>query len=123
MPNLASEFTRDISSIRNNCVYNKQAIGGAPVPTSVVAGGTPLTIIAGDPYVCTPVPPINTAPLGLPLCPAGTRTVRAVVNTSVLIDGKYPVVEGDVVKLLETEDRPLTGPYQQPRIIIGSNIT
>ena len=63
------------------------------------------------------------APLGLPPCPAGTRTVRAVVNTSVLIDGKYPVVEGDVVKLLETEDRPLTGPYQQPRIIIGSNIT
>ena len=121
MPNLASEFTRDISSIRNNCVYNKQAIGGAPVPTSVVAGGTPLTIIAGDPYVCAPVPPINTAPLGLPPCPAGTRTVRAVVNTSVLIDGKYPVVEGDVVKLLESEDRPLTGPYQQTRIIIGSN--
>ena len=122
MPNLASEFTRDISSIRNNCVYNKQAIGGAPVPTSVVAGGTPLTIIAGDPYVCTPVPPINTAPLGLPPCPAGTRTVKAEVNTTVLIDGKYPVVEGDVVKLLESEDRPLTGPYQQTRIIIGSNI-
>ena len=122
MPKLASEFTQDISSIRNNCVYNKQAIGGAPVPTSVVAGGTPLTIIAGDPYVCTPVPPINTAPLGLPPCPAGTRTVRAVVNTSVLIDGKYPVVEGDVVKLLETNDRPLTGPYKENRIIIGSNI-
>ena len=121
MPKLASEFTQDISSIRNNCVYNKQAIGGAPVPTSVVAGGTPLTIIAGDPYVCTPVPPVNTAPLNIPFCPAGTRTVRAVVNTSVLIDGKYPVVEGDVVKLLESEDRPLTGPYQQTRIIIGSN--
>ena len=121
MPKLASEFTQDISSIRNNCVYNKQAIGGAPVPTSVIAGSVPLKIIAGDPYVCTPVPPVNTAPLGIPPCPAGTRTVRAVVNTSVLIDGKYPVVEGDVVKLLESEDRPLTGPYQQTRIIIGSN--
>ena len=118
MPKLASEFTQDISSIRNNCVYNKQAIGGAPVPTSVVAGGTPLTIIAGDPYVCTPVPPINTAPLGLPPCPAGTRTVRAVVNTSVLIDGKYPVIEGDTVNF----DRPLTSGYLSDKIVIGTQI-
>ena len=122
MPLLAQEFTKDTSSTISNCVYGMQAIGGAPVPTSVIAGSVPLKIIAGDPYVCTPVPPVNTAPLNIPFCPAGTRTVRAVVNTSVLIDGKYPVVEGDVVKLLESEDRPLTGPYQQPRIIIGSNI-
>jgi len=122
MPLLAQEFTRDTSSTISNCVYAMQSIGGAPVPTTIVAGGAPLKIIAGDPYVCTPVPPVNTAPLGIPPCPAGTRTVRAEVNTTVLIDGKYPVVEGDVVKLLESEDRPLTGPYQQTRIIIGSNI-
>ena len=123
MPLLAQEFTKDTSTTINNCVYAQIAIGGAPVATSVIAGSVPLKIIAGDPYVCTPVPPINTAPLGLPPCPAGTRTVRAVVNTSVLIDGKYPVVEGDVVKLLGEEDRHLTGPYKENRIVIGSNIT
>ena len=123
MPLLAQEFTKDTSTTINNCVYAQIAIGGAPVATSVIAGSVPLKIIAGDPYVCTHVPPVNTAPLGIPPCPAGTRTVKAEVNTTVLIDQKYPVVEGDVVKLLETEDRPLTGPYQQPRIIIGSNIT
>ena len=123
MPLLAQEFTKDTSTTINNCVYAQIAIGGAPVATSVIAGSVPLKIIAGDPYVCTDAPYINTAPLKIPPCPTGTRTVKAEVNTTVLIDGKYPVVEGDVVKLLETEDRPLTGPYQQPRIIIGSNIT
>ena len=123
MPLLAQEFTKDTSTTINNCVYAQIAIGGAPVATSVIAGSAPLRIIAGDPYVCTDAPYINTAPLKIPPCPTGTRTVKAEVNTTVLIDGKYPVVEGDVVKLLETEDRPLTGPYQQPRIIIGSNIT
>ena len=123
MPLLAQEFTKDTSTTINNCVYAQIAIGGAPVATSVIAGSVPLRIIAGDPYVCTDAPYINTAPLKIPPCPAGKRTVKAEVNKTVLIDGKYPVVEGDVVKLLETEDRPLTGPYQQPRIIIGSNIT
>ena len=123
MPLLAQEFTKDTSTTINNCVYAQIAIGGAPVATSIVAGGAPLRIIAGNPYVCTDAPYINTAPLKIPPCPTGTRTVKAEVNTTVLIDGKYPVVEGDVVKLLGTEDRPLTGPYQQPRIIIGSNIT
>ena len=123
MPLLAQEFTKDTSTTINNCVYAQIAIGGAPVATSVIAGSVPLRIIAGDPYVCTDAPYINTAPLKIPPCPAGKRTVKAEVNKTVLTDGKYPVVEGDVVKLLETEDRPLTGPYQQPRIIIGSNIT
>ena len=122
MPLLAQEFTKDTSTTINNCVYAQIAIGGVPVATSVIAGSVPLRIIAGDPYVCTDAPYINTAPLKIPPCPKGTRTVRAEVNTTVLIDQKYPVVEGDVVKLLESEDRPLTGPYQQPRIIIGSNI-
>ena len=122
MPLLASEFTKDTSTTISNCVYALQPIGGAPVPTSVVSGSVPLTIIAGDPYSCTDATVVNTSPINLPLCPKGTRTVKAEVNTTVLIDGKYPVVEGDVVKLLETNDRPLTGPYKENRIIIGSNI-
>ena len=122
MPLLAQEFTKDTSTTINNCVYAQIAIGGAPVATSVIAGSVPLRIIAGDPYVCTDAPYINTAPLKIPPCPAGKRTVKAEVNKTVLIDGKYPVVEGDVVKLLGEEDRPLTGPYQQTRIRIGENL-
>ena len=117
MPFLASSFTIDSSSSTGRCNYPLIAIGGAPVATSIVAGGAPLRIIAGDPYVCTDAPYINTAPLKIPPCPTGTRTVKAEVNTSVLIDEKFPVVSGDVVN----SDRPLTGPYQQPRIVIGSN--
>ena len=91
------------------------AIGGAPVPTSVVVSSTPLLMIAGDPYVCTPAPGFANDPLP---CTALPRTVNAVVNTSVLIDGKFPVVSGDVVN----SNRPLTGPYQHTKIVIGSNI-
>ena len=116
MPLLAQEFTKDTSTTINNCVYAQIAIGGAPVPTSVVVQGSqPLLIIAGDPYVCTPAPGFANDPLP---CTALPRTVKAVVNTSVLIDGKFPVVSGDVVN----SNRPLTGPYQHTKIVIGSNI-
>ena len=122
MPLLAQEFTKDTSSTINNCVYGMQSIGGAPVPTSVIAGSVPLKIIAGDPYVCTTVPPFNINTPPIPFCPQGTRTVKAEVNTSVLINGMYPVVEGDIVKLLGNTERPLTGPYQYTRIRIGENL-
>ena len=115
MPLLAQEFTKDTSSTISNCVYGMQAIGGAPVPTSVVIGSEPLLMIAGDPYVCTPAPGFANDPGP---CTALPRTVKAEVNTSVLIDEKFPVVSGDVVN----SDRPLTGPYQHTRIVIGSNI-
>ena len=115
MPFLASSFTIDSSSSTGRCNYPLIAIGGAPVPTSVVVQGSqPLLIIAGDPYVCTPAPGFANDPLP---CTALPRTVKAVVNTSVLIDGKFPVVSGDVVN----SNRPLTGPYQHTRIVIGSN--
>ena len=114
MPLLASEFTKDTSTTISNCVYKMEPIGGAPVATSVISGNVPLTIIAGDPYVCTPAPGFANDPLP---CTALPRTVNAVVNTSVLIDGKFPVVSGDVVN----SNRPLTGPYQHTRIVIGSN--
>ena len=115
MPSLASQFTLDSSSTDGRCNYPMVALGGAPVPTSVVVQGSqPLLIIAGDPYVCTPAPGFANDPLP---CTALPRTVKAVVNTSVLIDGKFPVVSGDVVN----SNRPLTVNFQQPRIVIGSN--
>ena len=116
MPFLASQFTIDSSSSDGRCNYPLLAIGGAPVPTSVVVQGSqPLLIIAGDPYACTAAPGFANDPLP---CSALPRTVKAVVNRSVLIDGKFPVVSGDVVN----SNRPLTGPYQHTKIVIGSNI-
>ena len=114
MPFLASSFTIDSSSSDGRCNYPLLAIGGAPVPTSVVVSSTPLLMIAGDPYACTAAPGFANDPLP---CSALPRTVKAVVNTSVLIDGKFPVVSGDVVN----SNRPLTDNFQQPRIVIGSN--
>ena len=113
--NLASVTTADTSSTIANCIYPKLAIGGAPVPTTVIVNNQPLLMIAGNPYVCTPAPGFANDPGP---CTALPRTVKAVVNTSVLIDEKFPVVSGDVVN----SDRPLTGPYQHTRIVIGSNI-
>ena len=114
MPFLASQFTIDSSSSDGRCNYPLLAIGGAPVPTSVVVSSTPLLMIAGDPYACTAAPGFANDPLP---CSALPRTVKAVVNTSVLIDKKFPVVSGDVVN----SNRPLTDNFQQPRIVIGSN--
>ena len=119
MPRIATQFTVDSSSTTGSCVYPLISIGGVPEPTSVVVNGQPFLMVADD-YVCTPAPTSSVSII--PPCPPLPRTVKAIVNTSVLIDGKYPVVEGDVVKLLESEDRPLTGPYQHTRIVIGSNI-
>ena len=117
MPFLASQFTLDSSSSDGRCNYPMFALGGAPVPTTVVSSGVPLLIIAGEgdsPYVCTPAPGFANDPLP---CVALPRTVRAEVNKSVLINGKFPVVSGDVVN----SNRPLTDNFQQPRIVIGSN--
>ena len=115
MPFLASSFTIDSSSSTGRCNYPLLAIGGTPVETSVVVQGSqPLLMIAGDPYVCTPAPGFANDPGP---CTALPRTVKAVVNTSVLIDGKFPCVSGDVVN----SNRPLTDNFQQPRIVIGSN--
>ena len=118
MPNLAASFTIDSSSSTGRCNYPLTALGGTPVPTTIVAGAAPLTIIAGNPYVCTPVPGAAGDPLP---CAPGVRTIKAKVNTTVLINGQFPVVSGDVAQLLGTQ-RPLTGPYQQLRIVIGSNL-
>ena len=115
MPFLASQFTIDSSSSDGRCNYPLIAIGGVPVETSVIVNGSePLLMIAGDPYACTAAPGFANDPLP---CTALPRTVKAVVNTSVLIDEKFPVVSGDVVN----SNRPLTGPYQHTRIVIGSN--
>ena len=112
---IATQFTVDSSSTVGSCVYPLLAIGGAPEPTSVVVNGQPFLMVAGN-YVCTPAPSSTTGIT--PPCFALARTVNAVTNTTVEIDGKYPVIEGDKVNL----DRPLTSNYLSDKIVIGTQI-
>ena len=112
---IATQFTVDSSSTVGNCVYPLISIGGVPEPTSVVVNGQPFLMVANT-YTCTPAPP-STASV-IPPCLPLARTVNAVTNTTVEIDGKYPVIEGDTVNF----DRPLTSGYLSDKIVIGTQI-
>ena len=113
---IATQFTVDSSSSVGNCVYPLIAIGGAPEPTSVVVNGQPYLMVAGN-YTCTPA---ASSSVGIiPPCFPLPRTVTAVTNTTVQIDGKYPVIEGDSVN----NNRPLTSNYLSDKIVIGTQIT
>ena len=128
---LASIETIDTSSaspVPSVCLYPAAPIGGAPMPTKVIAGGQPLMIIAppvgGTQYVCAPTVPIPVDIAFGTTCQPGVRFIRPTVNTSVIINGMLPAVTGDDAQLLlGGTPRPLTGPFQHPTIIIGSNLT
>ena len=125
MPNLASVETIDTVSSDGTCIYNPAPIGGTPVPTTVMVGGTPLKIIAGAPvpYACADVAGVKINPLSPLPCQPGTRIIRPTVNTTVFINGQLPAVTGDESQLIiGGSPRPLTGPFQHPTIVIGSNL-
>lgn len=126
MPNLASIETVDTPSSDGTCTYAAAPIGGAGVPTTVMAGNQPLKIIAGAPvpYACADVVGVKINPLSPLPCQPGTRTIRPTVNTTVIINGQLPAVTGDEAQLLiGGSPRPLTGPFQHPTIVIGSNLS
>ena len=126
MPNLASVETVDTPSTDGTCTYAAAPIGGTPVPTTVMAGNQPLKIIAGAPvpYPCADVVGVKINPLSPLPCQPGTRTIRPTVNTTVIINGQLPAVTGDEAQLLiGGSPRPLTGPFQHPTIVIGSNLS
>ena len=124
MPNLVGPETIDTESSDGTCIYNAAPIGGTPIPTTVMVNNQPLNIIAGVPsFLCTPVNGIKINPLSPLPCQPGTRTLRPLVNTSVFINGQLPSVTGDEAQLvIGGSPRPLTGPFQHPTIVIGSNI-
>lgn len=120
---LAGPETLDTPSTDGNCLYPAAPVGGAAVPTTIKVGGVPLEIIAGIPvpYQCTPVEGIKVNP-ALPLpCQPGQRTIVPKINKTVFINGQLPAVSGDEARLLiGSTDRPLTGPFQYPTIVIGT---
>ena len=117
---LVTQLTRDFKSTIANCIYNEQTLGGTPIPTNIVVNGQPLLLIA-DTHVCSPVTPINTSGLGIPPCPAGTRTITA-KDYKVEIEGMKPVLESDQTLLLGSSSRMLTGPYLSSRIVVGTQL-
>ena len=126
MPNLASIETVDTPSSDGTCTYPASAIGGTPVPTKVMVGNQPLKIIAGapTPYACDDVEGVKINPLSPLPCQPGTRILRPSVNTTVFINGQLPAVTGDEAQLvIGGSPRPLTGPFQHPTIVIGSNLS
>ena len=126
MPNLASTETIDTTSTDGTCIYNPAPVGGSGVSTTVVVGNQPLVIIAGapDPYVCDDVIGVKINPLSPLPCQPGTRRITPTVNTTVFINGKLPAVTGDQAQLLiGGSPRPLTGPFQHPKIKIGTRLT
>ena len=127
-PFLVSENTVDIPSTGGNCIYAAAPIGGAPLPTTVYSGGEMIKIIPPqhipDAVSASKVNVLNP----IPCLPA--RTMQAGTNTTVFINGQLPCVAstppigGDTTVITAEPGTPrtLTGPFQCPTIVIGSNI-
>lgn len=125
MPNLVGPETIDTFSTDGTCTYAASAIGGSPIATTVKVEGETLEIVAGAPvpYACDDVVGVKINPLSPLPCQPGTRIIRPAVNTTVYINGQLPAVTGDEAQLVVGGTaRPLTGPFQYPTIIIGSNL-
>ena len=126
MPNFVGPETVDTVSSDATCVYAASPIGGTPIPTTVKVGGETLEIVAGAPvpYACDDVVGVKINPLSPLPCQPGTRIIRPAVNTTVFINGQLPAVTGDEAQLLiGGSPRPLTGPFQHPKIKIGTRLT
>ena len=131
-PFLVSTDTVDSPSTNANCVYSAAALGGTPLPdVTVYSGGAPITIIPPG-HICAPVSASNLNFPPVPSCiPARSMpSAENCVNKTVRINGVFPCVSstpplgGDesLITAFPTPSRPLTGPFQCPTIIIGSQI-
>tara|TARA_B100000902_G_scaffold370813_1_gene396249 strand:- start:814 stop:1185 length:372 start_codon:yes stop_codon:yes gene_type:complete len=122
MPNLVGPETVDTASTDGNCLYPPLALGGTPYPTKVVVGGNPL-LIYDNTSVPAPVQGQKINPSPIPCQPA-QRVIRPTVNNTVFINGRLPAVTGDEAQMvIGSTPRPLTGPFQHPTIVIGSNLS
>ena len=121
MPNFVGKETIDTVSTDANCVYPASPLGGAPnVSPNVIINGQPLEYYTSTSVIGT-VAGVKINPL-IPLpCQPGIRVVTPTVNTTVLVNGQLPAVTGDQAAMLGTP-RPLTGPYQHVKILIGTQL-
>jgi len=120
MPNLVGPETVDTPSTDGNCLYPAAPLGGTPYATTVRVDGKTLEIY-DNLSVPAPVTPQKVNPLIPAPCQPGNRIIKPVVNDSVFINGRLPAVTGDEAQLvIGSTPRPLTEPFQHPKIIIGT---
>ena len=121
MPNFVGKETIDTVSTDANCVYPASPLGGAPnVSPNVIINGQPLEYDTSTSVIGT-VAGVKINPL-IPLpCQPGIRVVTPTVNTTVFVNGQLPAVTGDQAAMLGTP-RPLTGPFQHVKILIGTQL-
>ena len=118
MPNIAGPLTVDTPSTEGNCLYPAAALGGTPYLTNIVADSIPLKIYDNASKPASVVgQKLNPSPIPC----QGQRVIRPTVNKTVFINGRLPAVTGDEAQMvIGGTPRPLTGPFQHPRILIGT---
>jgi len=119
MPLLATPETLDTISTTVTCIYQPQALGGSPTVSPNIylnkqqlkyyKSNQAVSDLQGEPT------PLNI--LGDPC--VSPRVVIATVNQTVFFNKNLPAVQGDKAQALGT-DRPLTAPFGDPTVIIGS---
>ena len=121
MTQLAFEGTFDTFSTDGTCNYNPHPLGGTPfVATTIkvhqetLKGYTSASVLDNAPGV--KINPISPLP-----CQPGIRVIVPTMNTTVFFEKKLFAVLGDKAQMFGS-DRPLTGPYKYPRIVIGSRV-
>ena len=115
MPNIASSNCIDTANTDGNCIYPAKPLGGEPHKSSNVYFEGEEVEFYDSTSKIDDVEGVKVNPL-IPLpCQPGVRVVTPVVNTSVLINGKFPAVTGDEAKIGGTP-RPLTGPFNYDSI-------
>ena len=117
---LISKETIDTESIGPFCAYPAQTLEGTPfMSPNVKVGGRPVPI-----YDATSLPSIVPGiRRGIPQCTStGQRIITPTVNTTVMINGRLPAVQGDNATLdgISTP-RPLTAPWLSSTIHIGTS--
>ena len=115
MPQIASSNCIDTANTDGNCIYPAIPFGVEPHKSSNVYFEGEEVEFYDSTSKIDDVEGVKVNPL-IPLpCQPGVRVVTPVVNTSVLINGKFPAVTGDEAKIGGTP-RPLTGPFNYDSI-------
>lgn len=119
MPLLVVPETIDTYSTDGTCAYAATPLGGAPIASpNITIGGVPVKFYTSS-TVPSSVTGVKINPLSPLPCQPGTRVIVPSVNTTVFFNKQLPAVEGDKAQLLGT-DRPLTAPFGNPKVVIGS---
>jgi len=125
MSNLVGPQTLDTvsSNAGTNCRYPAKTLGGGvKASPNVYLNGKPLEYASAeftpDPADGEDLVPAPPFPFSC-LIPSGTRISINKINRSVFINGKLPLVKGDLCQTFSTE-RPFSGPFLPGNVFIAT---